>query len=136
MSSKEDRAAKRQAIADLRAADKALNDNSDRERRAGIREETPEYQRLNAAANAAAAKVSRWRGGTKRGNWPPLPAGPAPSADHEGAAMDLTRYRVEDADGTFLDQFTTNAPDIADQRIAHTREFHPDLTVTQTADNR
>ncbi|MEW9521776.1 hypothetical protein [Streptomyces tubercidicus] len=64
----EARAAKRQAIADLRAADKALHENSDREYRAGIREETPEYLRLNAAANQAAAKVSRWRGGTKRGN--------------------------------------------------------------------
>ena len=50
----------------LRAADKALNDNTDRERRAGIHDETPEYLRLNAAANQAAAKVSRWRGGTKR----------------------------------------------------------------------
>lgn len=35
--------------------------------RAGIREETSEYQRLNRAANDAAAKVSRWHGGTKRG---------------------------------------------------------------------
>lgn len=61
-------AEEKQAIADLRAADKALNTSSDRERRAGIREETPEYQRLNAAANEAAAKVSRWRGGTKRGH--------------------------------------------------------------------
>jgi hypothetical protein len=50
----------------MKAADKALNDNSDRERRAGIRHETPEYQRLNAAANEAAAKVSFWSGGTKR----------------------------------------------------------------------
>jgi hypothetical protein len=55
------------AIADMRAADKALNDNSDRERRAGVRDETPEYQRLNKAANDAAAKVSWLRGGTKRG---------------------------------------------------------------------
>lgn len=54
-------------VADMRAADKALNNNTDRERRAGVREETPEYQRLNAAANQAASKVSRWRGGTKRG---------------------------------------------------------------------
>jgi len=54
------------AIADMKAADKALNDNSDRERRAGIRHETPEYQRLNAAANEAAAKVGFWHGGTKK----------------------------------------------------------------------
>nr|WSX25569.1 hypothetical protein OG690_38445 [Streptomyces tubercidicus] len=65
MSSKAER---KQARADRKAADRALNENSDRERRAGIREETPEYQRLNRAANEAASKVSRWRGGTKRGN--------------------------------------------------------------------
>ncbi|QIJ61425.1 hypothetical protein [Streptomyces sp. JB150] len=55
------------AIAAMKEADRRLNENSDRERRAGIREETPEYQRLNAAANEAAAQVSFWRGGTKRG---------------------------------------------------------------------
>lgn len=49
----------------LRAADAALNANTDRERAAGIHHETPEYHRLNAAANEAASKVSRWRGGTK-----------------------------------------------------------------------
>lgn len=54
------------AVQNLRAADKALNANSDRERKAGIRDETPEYQRLNAAANEAAAHVSWWHGGTKR----------------------------------------------------------------------
>lgn len=53
------------AVKALRAADKALNDNTDRERRAGIHDETPEYQRLNAAANDAAAHVSRWRGGKR-----------------------------------------------------------------------
>ncbi|WP_329472699.1 hypothetical protein OIE75_29575 [Streptomyces sp. NBC_01723] len=53
-------------IAAMRAADRRLNENSDRERRAGIRDETPEYQRLNQDANAAAAKVSFWHGGTKR----------------------------------------------------------------------
>ncbi|MBT2430570.1 hypothetical protein J7F02_34610 [Streptomyces sp. ISL-112] len=56
----------KQAAADMKAADKALNDNSDREFRAGVRDETPEYQRLNSAANEAAAKVSWWHGGTKR----------------------------------------------------------------------
>ncbi|MDX3027508.1 hypothetical protein [Streptomyces scabiei] len=55
------------AIAAMKAADKALNDNSAREFAAGIRDETPEYQRLNAAANKAAAKVGFWRGGTKKG---------------------------------------------------------------------
>lgn len=58
-------ATEKTAIRDLRAADKALNDNSDRERRAGIHDETPEYQRLNQAANQAASKVSRWHGGTR-----------------------------------------------------------------------
>ena len=53
------------AIAELRAADAALHANSDRERKAGIREETPEYLRLNEAASVAAEKVSWWRGGTR-----------------------------------------------------------------------
>ncbi|MFF2502171.1 hypothetical protein ACFVTY_02060 [Streptomyces sp. NPDC058067] len=55
------------AIADLRAADAALHANQRREKKAGIRHETPEYERLNAIANEKAAKVSRWHGGTKRG---------------------------------------------------------------------
>lgn len=54
------------AIAQMRAADQTLNDNSDRERAAGIDTETPEYQRLNAAANESASRVSWWHGGTKR----------------------------------------------------------------------
>ncbi|MEU9310889.1 hypothetical protein [Streptomyces sp. NPDC048256] len=54
-------------IAALRAADAELHANQRREEKAGIREETPEYQRLNTAANQAAAKVSRWHGGTRRG---------------------------------------------------------------------
>lgn len=53
-------------IAALRQADAALHANQRKEQKAGIREETPEYQRLNKAANDAAAKVSTWRGGTKR----------------------------------------------------------------------
>ncbi|GGV45896.1 hypothetical protein [Streptomyces spectabilis] len=56
----------KEAIAEMKAADKALNENSDREFAAGIRHETDEYQRLNAAANDAAAKVSFWHGGTKK----------------------------------------------------------------------
>jgi hypothetical protein len=55
------------AITEMRAADKALHDNSRREFKAGIRDETPEYQRLNGIANEKAAKVSRWHGGTRRG---------------------------------------------------------------------
>lgn len=58
--------AEKAAVQKMRAADKALNDNSDREHRAGIRDETPEYQRLNRAANEAAAQVPFWHGGTKR----------------------------------------------------------------------
>lgn len=54
------------AVAGMKAADKKLNDNSARERAAGIRHETPEYQRLNRAANEAASKVGFWHGGTKR----------------------------------------------------------------------
>jgi hypothetical protein len=50
----------------LREADAALHANQRREEAAGIDYETPEYQRLNAKANEAADKVSRWRGGNKR----------------------------------------------------------------------
>jgi hypothetical protein len=53
-------------VAAMREADRRLNENGDRERRAGIDYETPEYERLNNAANDAAAKVSWWHGGTKR----------------------------------------------------------------------
>lgn len=56
----------RRYIADVEAADAALHANQRQEQAAGIREETPEYLRLNATANQAAAKVSRWHGGTKR----------------------------------------------------------------------
>jgi hypothetical protein len=54
------------AIRELRTADAALHAHQRREEAAGIREETPEYQRLNRTANDAAAKVSWWHGGTKR----------------------------------------------------------------------
>lgn len=54
------------AVAEMREADRRLNENSDRERRAGIDWETEDYQRLNKAANEAAAKVSFWHGGNKR----------------------------------------------------------------------
>ncbi|MEU0160184.1 hypothetical protein ABZ154_15420 [Streptomyces sp. NPDC006261] len=58
--------AEKQAIADMKAADRALNNNTDRESKAGIFDETPDYQRLNGAANDAASKVSRWHGGTRK----------------------------------------------------------------------
>lgn len=49
--------------------------------------------------------------------------------------MDFIRYRVEDADGTFLDEFATNSPDFAKERIDRIRKHRPDLTVTETDDN-
>lgn len=53
------------AIQRMKDADAALHENSAREFRAGIREETPEYLRLNRIANEAAAQVPRIFGGTK-----------------------------------------------------------------------
>jgi hypothetical protein len=54
------------AIAEMKAADAELHEYGKRARKAGIDYETPEYQRLNKAANEAADKVSFWHGGTKR----------------------------------------------------------------------
>ncbi|MEU9568214.1 hypothetical protein AB0D16_40665 [Streptomyces sp. NPDC048161] len=48
--------------------------------------------------------------------------------------MDFTRYRVTDEDGTFLDEFTTNSPDFAEERIDRIRKYRPNLIVTETAD--
>lgn len=48
--------------------------------------------------------------------------------------MDFVIYRVVDEDGTFLDQFSTNAPDFAKERIDRIRKYRPNLTVTETAD--
>jgi hypothetical protein len=59
------RSERRANVQALRNADAALHANQRREQEVGIREETPEYQRLNKAANQAAAKVSRWRGGNR-----------------------------------------------------------------------
>lgn len=53
----EQKAEAKQAVANLKAADAALHANQRKEEAAGIRDETPEYQRLNRAANEAAAKV-------------------------------------------------------------------------------
>ncbi|MFJ9096869.1 hypothetical protein ACIRIR_35930 [Streptomyces globisporus] len=50
--------------------------------------------------------------------------------------MDFIRYRVVDADGAFLDEFATNSPDFARERIDRIRQHRPDLTVTETDDNR
>ncbi|MFD9072104.1 hypothetical protein [Streptomyces lasiicapitis] len=49
-------------------ADAAIHATQRREESAGIRHETPEYLRLNGAANDAAAKVPIRHGGTKRGS--------------------------------------------------------------------
>lgn len=59
------RAERRANIKALREADAALHANQRREEAAGIRHETDEYLRLNGAANEAADKVSRWRGGNR-----------------------------------------------------------------------
>lgn len=55
-SSKSDaeKAARDEAVAEYKRAHKALNDNSEREWKAGIRDETEEYHRLNKAACDAA----------------------------------------------------------------------------------
>ncbi|MFJ4932335.1 hypothetical protein ACIP8U_00490 [Streptomyces pseudovenezuelae] len=47
-----------------------------------------------------------------------------------------TRYRVVDEDGTFLDEFGTNSPDVAKQRIDRIRKYRPNLKVTETDDTR
>lgn len=49
--------------------------------------------------------------------------------------MNFIRYRVETADGRFLDEFSTNAPDFAQERIGRIRKYHPDLKVSETPDN-
>ncbi|MGQ4513664.1 hypothetical protein [Streptomyces sp. DW26H14] len=54
------------AIRRMKAADAALHANSERERKAGIHEETPEYLRLNRIANEAADQVPWIFGGTKK----------------------------------------------------------------------
>jgi hypothetical protein len=50
--------------------------------------------------------------------------------------MQFKRYRVTDEDGTFLDEFGTNAPAIADKRIGRIRKYRPGLTVKVTDDDR
>ncbi|WP_327436135.1 hypothetical protein OG279_26210 [Streptomyces sp. NBC_01201] len=49
--------------------------------------------------------------------------------------MNFIRYRVTDEDGTFLDEFATNAPDFAKERIDRIRKYRPKLTVAETDDN-
>lgn len=49
-------------------------------------------------------------------------------------ALKMTKYRVVDADGKFLDEFSTNAPDFAEERIGRIRKYHPDLTIAETDD--
>lgn len=50
--------------------------------------------------------------------------------------MNFIRYRVVDEDGEFLDEFSTNAPDFAKERIGRIRKYRPNLKVTETDDNR
>jgi len=47
----------------------------------------------------------------------------------------MIRYRVEGPDGEFLDEFSTNAPDVAEKRIDRIRKHVPDLTVDETPDD-
>lgn len=55
------------AIADMKAADAALDSYGKRARKSGITHDTTENQQLRTNANEAAAKVGFWGGGTKRG---------------------------------------------------------------------
>lgn len=48
--------------------------------------------------------------------------------------LQVTRYRVTSPDGEFLDEFSTNAPDFAEERIGRIRTYHPNLSVTETDD--
>ncbi|WP_193241510.1 hypothetical protein [Streptomyces phaeolivaceus] len=50
-------------------------------------------------------------------------------------SIGMIRYRVEDPDGRFLDEFSTNAPDFAEERIDRIRKYVPGLTVTETPDD-
>jgi hypothetical protein len=49
--------------------------------------------------------------------------------------MDFVRYRVTDEDGAFLDEFTTNSPGFAKERIDRIRKYRPNLKVTEKPDN-
>ena len=51
-------------------------------------------------------------------------------------ALRMTKYRVTGPDGEFLDEFSTNAPGFADERIGRIRKYVPDLTVVETDDTR
>lgn len=63
--SKETRAARRGATREdketFRRADAALQENARREKKAGIRHETPEYQRLTAVVDDLGRKIGKWR---------------------------------------------------------------------------
>lgn len=59
-------AEEKQAIANMKAADAALDSYGKQARKSGITHDTPENQQLRADANEAAAKVGFWGGGTKR----------------------------------------------------------------------
>jgi hypothetical protein len=55
------RTATPEQVRDYKAAQKAQFRNSEYERKAGIREETPWYDRYNGETNRAAAPLSRWQ---------------------------------------------------------------------------
>ncbi|MFF3884056.1 hypothetical protein [Streptomyces sp. NPDC001914] len=50
-------------------------------------------------------------------------------------SLGMIRYRVERPDGEFLSEFSTNALDVAEERIARIRKHVPDLKVTETPDD-
>jgi hypothetical protein len=63
--SKETRAARRGASkadkAAFRKADAALQENSRREKRAGVRHETATFHRLNSEVDRLGRKIGKWR---------------------------------------------------------------------------
>jgi hypothetical protein len=63
--SKETRAARRSATREdkeaFRRADRALQENGRREKKAGIRHETEEFLRLNREVDRLGRKIGKWR---------------------------------------------------------------------------
>ena len=49
-------------------------------------------------------------------------------------ALQMTKYRVADADGTLLSEFSTNTPALAEKFLSIDRKHHPNLVVTETDD--
>lgn len=47
----------------------------------------------------------------------------------------FVKARVENTDGTFLDEFTTNAESVARWRVNRMLGFHPNATITLTPED-